>query len=119
MAATDIGTGSYTIIAQTVADALGLLVEKISVHLGDSAFPPTPGSGGSWGAGSFACAVDAVCEKAKTELQAKVNFVKAPTIADLMTAGNVREHQTEVTEKPSEESKNYAHFSFGAHFVEV
>ncbi len=121
MAATDIGTGSYTIIAQTAAESLGLPVEKISVRIGDSALPPTPGSGGSWGAGSYTSAVDAVCEKVKSELQSrvKVNFVKAPTVAEFMTAGNINEFQTEVTEKPSKESENYAHFSFGAHFVEV
>jgi len=121
MAATDIGTGSYTIIAQTAAERLGLGVEKISVVIGDSSLPPTQGSGGSAGAGSYTSAVDAVCEKAKIELQAKVkvNFVKTPTIAELMTAGNLREFQTEATEKPSKESENYAHFSFGAHFVEV
>ncbi len=121
MGATDIGTGSYTIIAQTAAESLDLPIEKISVKIGDSALPPTPGSGGSWGAGSFSSAVDAVCEKAKTDLQAqvKVNFVKSPTISELMTAGNINEFQAEFTEKPSEESKKYAHFSFGANFCEV
>ena len=121
MAATDIGTGSYTIIAQTAAESLGLPLDKISVEIGDSDLPPTPGSGGSWGAGNYSNAAYAACEKAKTELQAKikVNFVKAPTVAELMTAGNLNEFETEATEKPSKESANYAHFSFGAHFVEV
>jgi xanthine dehydrogenase YagR molybdenum-binding subunit len=62
MAATDIGTGSYTIIAQAAAESLNLPVEKIEVKIGDSALPPTPGSGGSWGAGSFSSAAFAVCE---------------------------------------------------------
>lgn len=121
MAATDIGTGSYTIIAQAAAERLVLPVEKISVNIGDSNLPPTPGSGGSWGAGNYASATDAVCEKATNELQSKIkaNFVKAPTVAELMTAANLNEFQTEATEKPSQESQNYAHFSFGAHFVEV
>ncbi len=121
MAATDIGTGSYTIVAQTAAEALGLPVERIGVYIGDSSLPPTPGSGGSFGAASYASAVDAVCEKVKTELQlrAKINFVKAPTVAELMTAANLSEYQTEATEAPQPEAKKYAHFSFGAHFVEV
>lgn len=121
LAATDIGTGSYTIIAQTAAERLKLPIEKISVKIGDSALPPTPGSGGSWGAGSFSSAVDAVCEKAKNNLQAKikVDFVKAPTVAELMTAGNINEFQAEMTEKPSAEFAKYAHFSFGANFCEV
>ncbi|MBD2772742.1 xanthine dehydrogenase family protein molybdopterin-binding subunit [Iningainema tapete] len=121
MGATDIGTGSYTIIAQAAAESLGLPIEKIEVVIGDSSLPPTPGSGGSWGAGCFSNAAYAACEKAKTDLQAqiKVNFVKAPTIAELMTAGNINEFQAEVTEKPSAEFAKYAHFSFGANFCEV
>lgn len=121
MAATDIGTGSYTIIAQTAAERLGLPVDKISVKIGDSDLPPTPGSGGSWGAGNYSSAVDAVCEKAITELQSKikVNFIKAPTVTELMVAADLNEFQTEATEKPSEESEKFAHFSFGAHFVEA
>jgi xanthine dehydrogenase YagR molybdenum-binding subunit len=121
MGATDIGTGSYTIIAQTAAEKLGLPAEKVSVKIGDSDLPATPGSGGSWGGGSYTSAVAAVCEKLMNELQAKlnINFIKAPTIAELMQAGNVDAFQSEGTEKPTKESADYAHFSFGAHFVEV
>lgn len=121
MAATDIGTGSYTIIAQAAAESLGLPVEKVEVKIGDSSLPPTPGSGGSWGAGSFSSAAYAVCEKVKAELQAqvKVNFVKAPTISELMAAGNLNEFRAETTEKPSAEFSQYSHFSFGANFCEV
>ncbi|MGS0747646.1 xanthine dehydrogenase family protein molybdopterin-binding subunit [Halpernia sp. GG3] len=43
----DIGTGTYTIMAQTAADALGVPVENITVKLGDSGLPPGPVSGGS------------------------------------------------------------------------
>jgi xanthine dehydrogenase YagR molybdenum-binding subunit len=49
---TDIGTGSYTILAQVAADAMGLTPDAIRIELGDSDFPVTPGSGGSFGAGS-------------------------------------------------------------------
>lgn len=121
LAATDIGTGSYTIIAQAAAESLGLPLEKISVLIGDSTLPPTPGSGGSWGAGSFTSAVYAACEKAKNDLQAKVkvDFFKAPTVAELMTAGELSEFQAEATEKPSAEFNKYSHFSFGAAFCEV
>lgn len=43
---TDIGTGSYTIVAQTAAELLGLPLHQVVVRLGDSSFPETPGSGG-------------------------------------------------------------------------
>ena len=43
----DIGTGTYTIFAQVVADKTGLPIEKIQVVLGDNDLPPGPTSGGS------------------------------------------------------------------------
>lgn len=43
----DIGTGTYTIMTQVAADALGLPVEKVQVKLGDSDFPKGANSGGS------------------------------------------------------------------------
>ena len=51
-AMTDIGTGTYTILAQIAAEALGIPVAHVDVQIGDSDFPPTPGSGGSFGAAS-------------------------------------------------------------------
>jgi xanthine dehydrogenase YagR molybdenum-binding subunit len=120
MAATDIGTGTYTIIAQTAANSLGLPVDDIEVHIGDSDLPPTPGSGGSWGAGSYTSAVDAVCEKAKKELRDKIEGdTENMEIGALMQAANVDEFQTEATEGPSENFNDYAHSSYGAHFAEV
>ncbi|MBB3387202.1 MULTISPECIES: xanthine dehydrogenase family protein molybdopterin-binding subunit, partial [unclassified Rhizobium] len=47
---TDIGTGSYTIIAQTAAEMMGLPIDKVAVQLGDSRFPVSAGSGGQFGA---------------------------------------------------------------------
>ena len=47
---TDVGTGSYTIIAQTAAEMLGVPIEKVAVRLGDSNFPVSSGSGGQCGA---------------------------------------------------------------------
>jgi xanthine dehydrogenase YagR molybdenum-binding subunit len=43
----DIGTGTYTVIAQVVSDKTGIPVEKINVVLGSSSLPPGPTSGGS------------------------------------------------------------------------
>ncbi|HEY3256921.1 MAG TPA: xanthine dehydrogenase family protein molybdopterin-binding subunit, partial [Polyangiaceae bacterium] len=53
----DIGTGTYTIMAQIAADALGLPVERVSFELGDTALPETPVSGGSQTASSTGSAV--------------------------------------------------------------
>ena len=43
----DIGTGTYTVMAQIVSDKTGIPVERIDVVLGDSSLPPGPTSGGS------------------------------------------------------------------------
>src|SRR5271169_1320437 len=47
---TDIGTGSYTIIAQTAAEMMGVPLAQVKVRLGDSAYPVSCGSGGQFGA---------------------------------------------------------------------
>ncbi|MCF5031696.1 xanthine dehydrogenase family protein molybdopterin-binding subunit, partial [Pseudomonas syringae] len=44
----DIGTGTYTIVAQTVSQLTGIPMERVEVELGSSSFPAGPVSGGSW-----------------------------------------------------------------------
>ena len=60
-AASDIGTGTYTVMTQVAADTLGLPPEKITSSLGDSSLPPAPVEGGSWGAASTGAAVQLAC----------------------------------------------------------
>jgi xanthine dehydrogenase YagR molybdenum-binding subunit len=43
----DIGTGTSTVMAQTVAEVLGLRAQDITVRIGDTEFPPGPPSYGS------------------------------------------------------------------------
>ncbi|HEX4643024.1 MAG TPA: molybdopterin cofactor-binding domain-containing protein, partial [Candidatus Acidoferrales bacterium] len=43
----DIGTGTYTVFAEIISDRTGVPLDKIRVHLGDTAMPPGPTSGGS------------------------------------------------------------------------
>ena len=51
-ATSDIGTGTYTIMAQVAADMLGLPLDNVTVKLGDSTLPQSPVEGGSWIAAS-------------------------------------------------------------------
>lgn len=60
-ATSDIGTGTYTVLAQIAAEALGLPLEQITVKLGDSELPAAPVEGGSWGAASAGAAVMLAC----------------------------------------------------------
>ncbi|MDT0643451.1 xanthine dehydrogenase family protein molybdopterin-binding subunit [Zunongwangia sp. F363] len=121
MDATDIGTGSYTIIAQTAAEYLGIPVEQVTVELGDSNFPVTPGSGGSWGAASYCNGARAACENAISELKRNRNIAEDEevAVADLLRQNKLARFEAEGTAAPSEEFKNHSVFSFGANFSEV
>ncbi len=57
-AATDIGTGTYTIGAQVAAELLGLDVDRVRVEIGDTDLPPAPQSGGSGLAIAFTGAIE-------------------------------------------------------------
>ncbi|HEV7709443.1 MAG TPA: xanthine dehydrogenase family protein molybdopterin-binding subunit [Asanoa sp.] len=56
-AATDIGTGTYTIAAQLTAELLGLDLDRVRVEIGDTDLPPAPQSGGSGLAGALGAAI--------------------------------------------------------------
>lgn len=61
----DLGTGTYTILAQVAADALGVPVERVTVCLGDSAYPLSAPAGGSM----LASAIAPVVHRAATGLR--------------------------------------------------
>jgi xanthine dehydrogenase YagR molybdenum-binding subunit len=64
----DIGTGTYTIMAQVTADMLGLPLENVTVKLGDSTLPQSPVEGGSWIAASVSHAIASAADEVKKEL---------------------------------------------------
>jgi xanthine dehydrogenase YagR molybdenum-binding subunit len=100
LAMTDIGTGTYTILTQIAAETMQLPLERVAVRLGDTQFPPTAGSGGSFGAATSGAAVLAACQKLKAGL-----------------ASGLTEAEGSVT--PADLDHAYAHAGFGAHFAEV
>jgi xanthine dehydrogenase YagR molybdenum-binding subunit len=65
---TDIGTGTYTILAQIAGESLGLPVHCVDVRLGDTNYPAGAGSGGSFGAASAGSSVALACEDIVAEL---------------------------------------------------
>ena len=71
---TDIGTGSYTIIAQTAAEMLGVELDKVVVLLGDSDYPVSSGSGGQWGGNSSTAGVYAACCALRDRIAQKAGF---------------------------------------------
>ncbi|MEO5889374.1 MAG: xanthine dehydrogenase family protein molybdopterin-binding subunit [Ferruginibacter sp.] len=121
IAASDLGTGTFTILAQTAADALGLPMEQVAITIGDSHLPPAAGSVGSVGAASFSNAVNDGCVKITEELIAKSGkqFFRQPTAGEMMISENITEFETRVDAKAPTEADKYSVHSFNANFSEV
>ena len=128
---TDIGTGSYTIIAQTAAEMMGVPLDRVVVHLGDSRFPVSAGSGGQWGANSSTAGVYAACMALRQALARKAGFNADDCVFEdgIIRAGNRSIGLAEaagpdgMTAEDGIEfgdlTKRYAQSTFGAHFCEV
>ena len=117
-ASQDIGTGTYTVMTQIAADALGLPVQQVRVEIGDSRMPPSPVSGGSMTAASTGSAIDVVCRNARAQLA-------AAGVTDTASLGAYLDRQPDRTvtvradSAPGEDSRKYSMHSFGAVFAEV
>jgi xanthine dehydrogenase YagR molybdenum-binding subunit len=70
LAGHEIGTGAYTTVAITAARALGLRVEDVTVHMGDSELPPIMIAGGSNNAASASHVVAKACEEIRNRIAA-------------------------------------------------
>ena len=70
LAGHEIGTGAYTTVAITAARALGLTVDDVTVHMGDSDLPPIMIAGGSNNAASAALVVAKACAMIRSRIAA-------------------------------------------------
>jgi len=146
-ATADIGTGTYTIMAQIAADEIGVPIEDVTVKIGDSSLPKSPVEGGSWVAASTGTAVRAACHKVRETLfnharkvegsplanfgidrvvfeNGRISVAGDPsrfvTFADAMAASGEREISAEETTAPDPENKKkYASYTHSAIFAEV
>ena len=128
---TDIGTGSYTIIAQTAAEMMGVPVDAVMVKLGSSAYPVSAGSGGQFGAANATAGVYAACVKLREQVAQRLGFNGTDAVfdggrvtsgnrsADLAQAANAGELVGEDKIEFDKLDKTYQLSTFGAHFVEV
>jgi xanthine dehydrogenase YagR molybdenum-binding subunit len=128
---TDIGTGSYTIIAQTAAEMMGVPIEKVVVLLGDSNFPVSCGSGGQFGANNSTSGVYAACMKLREAIAQKLGFNPADTqFADGQVCSG--DHCVSLAEAAGDAvlsaedgieygdlAKKFQESTFAGHFVEV
>ena len=144
-ATSDIGTGTYTIMAQVAADMLGLPLDNISIRLGDSTLPQSPVEGGSWIAASVSNGIATTAEAIRDELLrlarpmpnsplanaapgdveladcklvSRRDASRAVSIADVMRHGAVEHIEREITTTPAEDASR-AHNAHSAVFAEV
>ena len=121
---TDIGTGSYTIIAQTAGEMMGVPAEAVTVKLGDSGYPVSAGSGGQFGAANSTAGVYAACVKLREQVAQRLGATSAEALfangkVDLKRAAAAGELTAEDRIEFAELDKKYQLSTFGAHFVEV
>src|SRR5258705_13247151 len=81
-AASDIGTGTYTIMAQVAADMLGLPLEDVTIKLGDSKLPQSPVEGGSWIAASVSNGIATTAGAVREELLRAAKQMPNSPLAD-------------------------------------
>jgi xanthine dehydrogenase YagR molybdenum-binding subunit len=140
----DIGTGTYTVIAQVAAEVLGVPLDKVQVAIGSSAYPEGPISGGSRVTATVVPAVAMASRKATESLIKAAAGKKAPfagedpkklsyrdgavvkaeggkraTTAEILKTLRLESVEGEATSTPSEDFKKHTSRCFGAHFVEV
>jgi xanthine dehydrogenase YagR molybdenum-binding subunit len=128
---TDIGTGSYTIIAQTAAEMMGVDLDRVTVRLGDSDFPAAAGSGGQFGAVNATSGVYAACVKLREAVAQKLGFNtvdvqfangkvsggnRSTALADAAKDGAIT---AEDAIEYGDLSKQYQQSTFAGHFVEA
>ena len=108
IAAADIGTGTWTTLAQIAADALDVTVEQVQLQIGDSALPPATSAAASAGISSWGSAIVAAARR----LHARV---------ESLPGGNVPAEGVEVTAPmpANPDAARYAMHTFGAQFAEV
>jgi len=144
-ATSDIGTGTYTIMAQVAADMLGLPLDSVSVKLGDSSLPQSPVEGGSWIAASVSNGIATTAAAVRDELLrlarlmpdsplanaapdevaladgklvSKREASRAVSIADAMRHGGVDRIEREKTTEPAHDATR-ANNTHAATFAEV
>jgi xanthine dehydrogenase YagR molybdenum-binding subunit len=144
-ATSDIGTGTYTIMAQVAADMLGLPLDNVTIKLGDSTLPQSPVEGGSWIAASVSNGIATTSEAVRKELLrlaqqmpnspladarpdevaladgklvSKRDASRAVSIADAMRHGGVDRIEQEKTTTFADDG-SHAHNAHSAVFAEV
>ncbi|MGI8679346.1 MAG: xanthine dehydrogenase family protein molybdopterin-binding subunit [Jatrophihabitans sp.] len=107
IAAADIGTGARTVLRQIAADALGVPVEQVRIHVGNSSLPRASVAGGSSGTASWGSAVTKACRSLRERL-GRADHVPSEGLS-----------VTEATDDDIAGKADLARYAFGAQFVEA
>jgi CO/xanthine dehydrogenase Mo-binding subunit len=119
-AATDIGTGTYTVMQQLAAELLGLELSQVRVGLGDSDMPWSPAAGGSGLTGALGNAVHLAC-KAVVERLGELGRRTGESYADVLARRGLTELTTDAESTPPDPQVlgMAPSGAFAAKFVEV
>lgn len=116
----EIGCGTYTIMSQVAADALGVPVESVRFELGSSDMPENPASVGSVTAASTGSAVHDACVALKQKLDSIMpGGLSTHSAAELVANNGGMEPEMTVNARPGADAQQYSGHSFGAVFTEV
>jgi xanthine dehydrogenase YagR molybdenum-binding subunit len=116
----EIGCGTYTVMSQIAADALGVPVDRVLFELGDTTMPETPASVGSVTAASTGSAVHDACAALKKKIDALLpGGLSQHSAAELLAANSGQPVELTNIAKPGPEQQQYSGHAFGAVFAEV
>lgn len=122
VAAHDVGTGTYTVAAQVVAEQLGLPVERVQVAMGDTRLPAAPVSGGSNVTASVASVLMLACDDIRRQ-QAAGRRARYEAYAEWLPPGKRPDAITKLyaggTGLVPGSQRDRVTYAFGAEFVEV
>ena len=140
---TDIGTGTYTVLAQIAAETLGVPLGQVVVEIGDSELPPAPGSGGQFGAATAGSAALAAGQNLRTAIaelatgdEASPLFGGDPqdvtfqdgvvaienrseTLASLIRRAAPEGLTVEGEIRPAQDASKWSQQTYGSHYCEV
>ena len=114
IATQDLGTGTYTILTQIAAEALGIDPRDVRVEIADSHLPNAPLSGGSWSATSAGSAV----KLAGAALRARLGG-DPKGYRDAVGRARAAPVSAEATAQREPGARDYSFHGFGAQFCEV
>ncbi len=145
----DIGTGTYTVLAQMASQLIGVDINRVKVVIGDSSLPPGPLSGGSMATASLVPAVAQAAREAIGRLLAAAgegdgDFANVPveqldfhdgrvhrkgqpadegrSFEDVLAAARLAHVEGRGKSESTlnrKEKPTHSMHSYGAHFVEV